>query len=324
MLYFRAVPMNDRVRALVGLAAEQDGLVTSRQARSQVGTTPQDLKRLADSGVLERLHHGIYRLTRLPNDEHLNERLAWMALDQSTVNWERLDQAVPTGVLSHRTAARLLHLGDLDADEVELSTTRRIRLTIPGVVTHRAELERHDWQVVDRLPVTTALRTIRDLAAAALDAGHLASIVRDALIRDLSTVDEVTETLSPFAFSYGHRALDGQGFLNALIAEAGVSTTALAMADIVRRQSAVPISQWASTAQGLNPMISEQLTRQITQLSTASARALRDEMSGVQLPSMPDVKFTAADNARLSEAFKTMDATAGARGAQERFWEGRQ
>lgn len=243
--YFCAMSTNDRVHGLVELAAEQDGLVTSRQARSQVGITPQDLKRLADAGVLERLHHGIYRLTRLPDDEHLNERLAWMALDQDTVTWERLDQAVPTGVLSHRTAARLLHLGDLNADEVELSTTRRVRLSIPGVVTHRAALERDDWQVVDRLPVTTASRTIRDLAAAALDTGHLASIVRDALTRDLCTVEEVTEALSPFAFDYGHRALDGQGFLDALIAEAGVPATTLAMADIARRQSAGSSGQWA-------------------------------------------------------------------------------
>ncbi|MFI8696276.1 type IV toxin-antitoxin system AbiEi family antitoxin domain-containing protein [Dietzia maris] len=315
---------NDRVRALVELAAEQDGLVTSRQARSQIGITPQDLKRLADSGVLERLHHGIYRLTRLPDDEHLNERLAWMALDQNTVTWERLDQAVPTGVLSHRTAARLLHLGDLNADEVDLSTTRRIRLSIPGVVTHRAALDRDDWQVVDRLPVTTASRTIRDLAAAALDAGHLASIVRDALTRDLSTVDDVTEALSPFAFNYGHRALDGQGFLDALIAEAGVPATTLAMADIVRRQSAGPISQWASMAQGLNPPISEALARQITQLSSASTRAMLDEITRFPMPPMPDFKFTAADNANLSEAFKAMDASAGARRALERFWEGSQ
>ncbi|PQP22001.1 type IV toxin-antitoxin system AbiEi family antitoxin domain-containing protein [Rhodococcus opacus] len=226
---------DSRAARVVALAAEQGGVVTSRQARAVTSVSVQQLKRMVDSGVLERLHHGLYRLARMPEDGHLDERVAWLALDPDVVVWERLDQPVPTGVLSHRTAAGLLGLGDLDADVVELTAIRRIRLSLPGVVVNRGVLSREDWQLVDGLPVTTPARTIGDLAAAGTDAGHLASVVRDALTRGLVTVEEVVAVLSPHAFDYGHRALDGQGFLEVLIAQAGVPATTLAVADLVRK-----------------------------------------------------------------------------------------
>ncbi|MCZ4589167.1 type IV toxin-antitoxin system AbiEi family antitoxin domain-containing protein [Rhodococcus opacus] len=239
---------DSRAAQVVALAAEQGGVVTSRQARAVTSVSVQQLKRMVDSGVLERLHHGLYRLARMPEDVHLEERVAWLALDPGSVVWERLDQPVPTGVLSHRTAAALHRLGDLDADVVELTAMRRIRLSLPAVVVHRGVLSREDWQLVDGLPVTTPARTIADLAAAGTDAGHLASVVRDALTRGLVTVEEVVAVLSPYAFDYGHRALDGQGFLEVLIAQAGVPTTMLAVADLVRKNSTT-----AAPATGVAP-----------------------------------------------------------------------
>ncbi|WP_065493830.1 type IV toxin-antitoxin system AbiEi family antitoxin domain-containing protein [Rhodococcus opacus] len=228
---------DSRAAQVVALAAEQGGVVTSRQARAVTSVSVQQLKRMVDSGVLERLHHGLYRLARMPDDPHLDKRVAWLSLDPDAVVWERLDQPVPTGVLSHRTAAALHGLGDLDADVVELTAIRRIRLSLPAVIVHRGVLSREDWQLVDGLPVTTPARTIADLAAAGTDAGHLASVVRDALTRGLVTVEEVVAVLAPHAFDYGHRALDGQGFLEVLIAQAGVPATTLAVADLVRKNT---------------------------------------------------------------------------------------
>ncbi|GGL05076.1 hypothetical protein [Nocardia jinanensis] len=73
-------------------------------------------------------------------------RVAWFAVDPATVAWQRLQQEMPTGVVSHRTAASLHELGDLDADVVELTATRRIRLSLPDVTIHRGSLSREDWQ----------------------------------------------------------------------------------------------------------------------------------------------------------------------------------
>ncbi|MFE1409172.1 type IV toxin-antitoxin system AbiEi family antitoxin domain-containing protein, partial [Streptomyces sp. NPDC058770] len=204
---------NSHASELIGVAAEQWGLITSRQANSAAGVSPQQLKRMADTGVLERVHHGLYRLARFPHDELFDQRVAWIALDPARLAWERLDEEVPTGVLSHRSAAGLHRVGDMDADVVELTAVRRIRLSVPDVTIHRGHLARSDWQVVDGLPVTTAARMIGDLAAESTDAGHLASVVRDVLAGSLASTSEVVEALADHAFAYGHRALDGQGFL---------------------------------------------------------------------------------------------------------------
>lgn len=53
------------------------------------------------------------------------------------------------------------------------------------------------WKLADGLPLTTALRTIEDLAVSHLDRGHLAGVVRDAMVRQLLSWDEVVATLAP-------------------------------------------------------------------------------------------------------------------------------
>lgn len=259
---------------ITGLASEQWGLVTSRQARIAADVTPQQLKRMADTGYLERLHHGIYRLARLPHDEYHHERVAWLALDPARLMWERLDDDVPTGVLSHRTAARMHQLGDLDADTVEITALRRHRLSIPDITIRRGSLNRDDWQVIEGLPVTTAVRTIADLATAGTDSGHLATVVRDALTRDLASVNGAASALAPHAFSYGHRVLDGQGFLDALIQEAGVPSSTLAMADIARRAASPDLymsEHMKEIARSITSKVaySPQLTASMNQIATA-------------------------------------------------------
>lgn len=286
--------------SLVELASHQWGLVTSRQARVAASVSPQQLKRMTDSGVLERLHHGLYRLARLPHDEHLDKRLAWIALDPERVVWERLDQDVPTGVLSHRTAAEVHQLGDLDADVVELTATRRIRLSLPDVIVHRSHLTRDDWQIVNELPVTTPIRTISDLAAAATDVGHLASVVRDALTRSLVTTEAVASILAPHAFDYGHRALDGQEFLDALIEQAGVPATLLALADIARKR---PL------AGAVSPTV-EQLSAQIARsVATAAAPQLEQinaELVRTMTPAMKALVESAAVRNALAQSFASV------------------
>ncbi|WP_306363493.1 hypothetical protein [Nocardia sp. CC227C] len=131
---------------------------------------------------------------------------------------------------------------------LEISTAvRRIRLSVPDVAIYRGRLARTDWQVIDGLPVTTAARTIRDLAAVSTDAGHLASVVRDVLVGSLASTGEVVEALAEHAFIYGHRALDGQGFLDALIEQAGVPATTR---DLARR------ANLADLARTLTPTVS--------------------------------------------------------------------
>ncbi|MFR9750537.1 type IV toxin-antitoxin system AbiEi family antitoxin domain-containing protein [Nocardia sp. 004] len=240
---------------LVGLASEQWGLVTSRQAGARVGVSPQQLKQMADAGMLERVRHGMYRVARFPYDERQAVRVAWMALDPERVVWERLDDPVPTGVVSHRSAAVIHGLGDVDADVVELTALRRVRLSMPEVEIHRAHLDRDDWQVVDGLAVTTPLRTIADLATSGLDAGHLAGVVRDGLARSLVTPDQVIAVLSEHAHSYGYVPFDGRGFLDALIEMAGVPSSAVSLAQIAGQHAVADAADTRSLVAALEALL---------------------------------------------------------------------
>jgi hypothetical protein len=299
---------DSRAAQVVALAAEQGGVVTSRQARAVTSVSVQQLKRMVDSGVLERLHHGLYRLARMPEDVHLGERVAWVALDPDAVVWERLDQPVPTGVLSHRTAAGLHGLGDLDADVVELTATRRIRLSLPGVVVYRGALSREDWQLVDGLPVTTPARTIADLAAAGTDAGHLASVVRDALTRGLATVEEVVAALAPHAFDYGHRALDGQGFLAVLIAQAGVPATTLAVADLARKTTTTAAAPATAAAPDAGQLDVAALLKAVTESPQARDALLRSLAAAIGQSTASD---TSPDTGTVAGATASAHQAAG-------------
>ncbi|TQC46532.1 hypothetical protein EEB14_25675 [Rhodococcus sp. WS4] len=233
--------MGDAAVAAAEFGAEQWGLITSAQARA-LGVTAVQMKRLADRGALERVHHGIYRMTRLPYDPRQDLRVAWVALDLNTPAWERLSQPFPGGVVSHRSAAHLHDLGDLDADVAELTCSRRVRLSLPDVRIHTGTVDIDDWTVVDGLPVTTARRTIADLAAGGIDGGHLAGIVRDALAHELVSIAELEKTLASFAFDYGHVLGDGRAFLDALIAQAGISENTLGLADAYLRSKEGPLT----------------------------------------------------------------------------------
>lgn len=77
--------------------------------------------------------------------------------------------------------------------------------------------------MVDGLPVTTVARTVADLAAARVDGGHLAAVVRDAL-----TVKHVSDhvlgaALAPHAQQYGSPAGDGTAVLARFLQESGLA-----------------------------------------------------------------------------------------------------
>ncbi|MCJ0907074.1 hypothetical protein [Rhodococcus sp. ARC_M6] len=174
-------------------------------------------------------------MTRIPHDARQDLRVVWIALDRHSPAWQRLTQHYPGGIISHRSAARMHQTDDIDADVLEFTCRRRVRINLRDVRIHSGEMERDGWTIVDGLPVTSARRTVADLTAAGIDGGHLATVVRDALSRELVSAPELEKTLATFAFRYGHPPGDGREFLDSLIAQAGVSVNTLFLADAYRR-----------------------------------------------------------------------------------------
>lgn len=82
------------------------------------------------------------------------------------LNLRRLSRRLraPDAVVSHRSAAATLGLGDLLPDVHEFYSRIRRRLRREDVrIRVRAELPREDWTVVRGLPVATARKIVADL-----------------------------------------------------------------------------------------------------------------------------------------------------------------
>ncbi|MGW5456812.1 type IV toxin-antitoxin system AbiEi family antitoxin domain-containing protein [Nocardia sp. NPDC003979] len=225
--------MEDRLLVLADLAEAQWGLFTSAQAVT-AGVTAQQLKRLADAELIIRLRQGVYRLTGAPTNPEDPIRAEWLALAPGRQASARLADGVPLGVVSHRSAALIQGLGDVDADVHEFTVPRRRSTRSPDVKFHVRELSPEDWHMVAGLPVTRPLRTVVDLAVARTDGGHLAGVVRDAILTEDITRDELASALRPYAHYYGFRVGAGEALVHDFIRQAGIpaSVTALTRDDI--------------------------------------------------------------------------------------------
>lgn len=207
---------------LAELASEQWGLLTAAQA-VKLGVTHQALAQLLREGAVERVLHGVYRMTGAPPGVFDDLRAAWLAIDPRRSAADRL--RAPDAVVSFRSAAQVHGLGDMDADRHQFTVTSRRQSRRPDVIFHRSDLARDDWYLVDGLPVTTIVKTIGDLASARTDGGHLASVVRDAITMAGCDAERIAGVLSPQAHKYCYP--DGQGLISRFLEEAGLPLATL-------------------------------------------------------------------------------------------------
>ncbi|NUK23495.1 type IV toxin-antitoxin system AbiEi family antitoxin domain-containing protein [Streptomyces lunaelactis] len=212
---------SEAVRAVSTIAADQWGLVTTAQAAA-VGVSRVDLARLADIGLLQRAAHSVYQVPGATPATHLDIKMAWLRLDPSVPAWQRRVGDERSGVVSHASACQLHELGDIPADNVEITVPRRRTTREPGVTFHLAVLPAEDVTVADGLPVTTVDRTICDLLKARADAGHIGRVVADADHRGLTDTRLLGERVQPYARFYGlPRTTGGSDLLESLAEQAG-------------------------------------------------------------------------------------------------------
>lgn len=135
-----------RERELATLAGRQHGVIARRQLQ-EAGLGPRTISRRVETGRLFRLHREVFAF----GHERLTQRGQWLAA------------VVACGdgaLLSHRSAAALWGL--MAWREPEVSAPKRRER--PGIVVHECGVHRDERTVIDRIPVTTAARTLLDLA----------------------------------------------------------------------------------------------------------------------------------------------------------------
>lgn len=206
------------------MAEEQAGLFTAAQARL-AGVRRKQLLELVAGDRVERVQHGVYQLSGTPVERWTMIRAAWLAIAPERTAGERLAAVDPEGVLSHRTAALLLGLGDLDADWIEITVAERRQTRNRQVRLRRSTLTPSMWTIREGLPVTTATHTLRQLALDHTDLGHLATVARDVLLRHDVPAHAAAEALQPAAARYGY--LNGQALVDQLLRLAGAPISAV-------------------------------------------------------------------------------------------------
>lgn len=169
------------VRKAVGMLADQQQGVGSREQLLELGMSSTGIERGLANGELHPKYRGIYAIGR----PRLSEFGEWMA-------------AVLAGgsgaVLSHISAARLWRL-------TTISERRRIHVVTKDgrehrrIRFHRCELSDGDVSRRHGIPVTTPRRTLIDFASLASQA-QLEKAVREALYQHLVTTASLTSCCS--------------------------------------------------------------------------------------------------------------------------------
>ena len=165
---------------LLTAAAAQHGYITTAQA-AEHGISRRALTWRTAHGSVERVSHGLYRLSHWPRDPG-DDLYALQAL-------------APFGTFSHQTALTLLGLTDTIPSTIHFTIPEPSRLRPRRDVTlhrsrHRATTDR---ALRDGLWVSTARRALLDAAREGADPYLLVSAARDARERAMLTRGDLDE-----------------------------------------------------------------------------------------------------------------------------------
>jgi Transcriptional regulator, AbiEi antitoxin len=217
MNYNEVVVQSSTLSRIARIAEDQWGLITRRQAEG-AGVSQATLQRLARTGILDRVAHGVYRLTGAPPPDHIGLRAAWLQLAPEVPAWERTSQQ---GVVSHRSAAALYGLGHLPADRHEFTLPERRQSRRPDVRLHHRAVRPGEWVVLHGMPVTRPSRIAADLLDDKEDPEAVAQVIADALRPVYDYPGTFASALAPFAASFGLRRGDGLALLRWLLDTVG-------------------------------------------------------------------------------------------------------
>jgi len=159
--------------ALYGIAESQLGYFTAAQARG-VGVHPVRLIQLHQSGDIERVSRGVYRLVRFP--------VSPLGQYMEAALWPQVRRSEARAVISHASALALYELSEVSPAKIHLTLDPQVRLRReipPELVFHFAPLAADDIQFIEGVPVTTPERTIRDAYAAHLGAALIRRAIAD-------------------------------------------------------------------------------------------------------------------------------------------------
>jgi predicted transcriptional regulator of viral defense system len=169
---------------LYDIAESQLGYFTASQAQS-AGVHQVRLVQLHQSDDIERVSRGVYRLMRFP--------LSPLGQYMEAVLWPQVRRPGTRAVISHVSALALHELSEVSPAKIHitLQPDLRVRRVVPRqMIVHFAPLAPDDIQVVEGVPVTTPVRTIRDVHAAHVGPALVRQAIADGRRNGRLTQDE--------------------------------------------------------------------------------------------------------------------------------------
>ena len=162
---------------LYAIAEAQAGYFTSAQAR-EAGFSAPLLHHHTRQRRFQRVAPRVYRLTHFPGSPFEDLFIAWL-------------RTGPHSVISHDSALALYDLSDALPDAIHVTVPRTASRRRPGLRLHTRHLPPEDVTWYQGLPVTTAPRTIADVASAGLADELIIQAIHEALARGLTTENDL-------------------------------------------------------------------------------------------------------------------------------------
>ncbi|KAM9866050.1 hypothetical protein ACIFOC_00962 [Leucobacter aridicollis] len=218
---------SEALRELADVTAGQWGMVTTAQAAA-LGVARLTLSRLAESGHLERLAHGVYKDAGAPDGEFDELRAAWLGTEPKRLAEDRLSDAASGIVVGGTSAASLHGVGDSWASRHEFVAPVRRQSQRDEIRFRQRTLEDRDVTVVEGLPVMRIERTLADLLEDLGDRSLAADALSAAMKKHSVDLDRLSELLNPLAERNGFQKNDGTALLNALTESVGLDANSIA------------------------------------------------------------------------------------------------
>ncbi len=163
------------------IAKRQHGAI-SRVQLQRLGFTRSQIGRRVESGEWARELPGVWRLSWA---EPTPMQKVWCA---SLFGW-------PEGFVSHRTAAWLWELDDINLERIELSSPHQLRANVRWLLPHQvAPIPKQMQRTKNGVALTSPARTLVDLAAV-VDEETLQRAVEHAFRRRIASIDELRRVL---------------------------------------------------------------------------------------------------------------------------------
>lgn len=230
--------MNNTEHAVLHRFEQQHGVI-SRQQALEAGLSGRAIDRRLASGLWARIFKGTYRLVGIPCTVEQTYSAACLAAGEDAL-------------VSHRSAATLFGFPGV-ARWVEVTVPRPRSVEVAGITVHRARLLlAEDRDVVKGIPVTTAARTLIDLAGC-VEGKRLERLLDHALAFHLVTRAGLATRIE----GLGRTGRKGAGALTALLDERpdkgrpmGAEFEAMLFRALKRAALPVPVPQFRVLSAG--------------------------------------------------------------------------